>query len=196
MAIGSAALATCGLTATAAPLDALAREVDRVSEKALEIERIYREYGAMVRRRCLSILGDESDAEDAMQEVFVRVLRSIGSFRGQASPATWLYRIATNICLNRIRNVRNRERLDKEVLEPLEPTEPVESWPRDLALRVMSTFDEATRETVVYSVVEGMTYQEVAEVMGCSVSIVRKRIAKFSAAAPKRAARLLEGGRP
>jgi len=196
MGTSSAAFATIGLTRTAASLDALAREVGRVSDNALEIESIYRKYGAMVRRRCLTILHDDSDAEDAMQEVFMRALRSLDSFRGQASPATWLYRIATNICLNRIRNARNRERLDKEVLEAPEPAQPVESWPRDLALRVMSGFDRTTRETVVYAFVEDMTYQEIAEVMGCSVSIVRKRIAKFRDKAPKRAARLLKGGRP
>jgi RNA polymerase sigma-70 factor (ECF subfamily) len=192
----AAASLAINLTGEAASLNALALEDERVTPRAREIERIYRKYGAMVRRRCLSILGNENDAEDAMQEVFVRALRSIGKFRGQSSPATWLYRIATNICLNRIRNVRNRERLDKEVLEAPEPTQPVESWPRDLALRVMATFDEATRETVVYSAVEEMTYQEISEVMGCSVSIVRKRIAKFKDKAPKRAERMLRGGRP
>jgi RNA polymerase sigma-70 factor (ECF subfamily) len=191
----AAATRTGTLTATMTAFHALRREDDRVSAAAQEIERIYREYGAMVRRRCLSILGNPHDAEDAMQEVFIRVLRSIGAFRGQSSPATWLYRIATNICLNRIRDARNRERLDKEVLEPAEPTDPVESWPRDLALRVMAGFDEATRETVVYAAVEGMTYDEIAQVMGCSLSLVRKRVARFKDKAPKRAARLLQGGR-
>lgn len=189
------AVITSNLTARAASVDALRLEVGRVSDHAQEVEQIYREYGAMVRRRCLSILRNEEEAEEVLQDVFVRVLRSIGTFRGQSSPATWLYRIATNICLNRIRNVKNRARLDKEVLQPPEPTEAVEAWPRDLAVRILSGFDRATRETVLYSVIEEMTHEEVAQVMNCSVSLVRKRIAKFRTRAPKRAAKLLKGGR-
>ncbi len=164
-----------------------------VSEQG--IEQIYRKYGGMVRRRCLSILHNEQDADDAMQEVFIRALRSIGQFRGQASPATWLYRIATNICLNRIRDSRNRDRLDREVLTKPEPEQPVETWSQDLVLRVMSGFDKATRETVMYSVVEEMTHREIASVMGCSVSLVRKRIVSFKEKAPRRVARLMRAGR-
>src|SRR4029077_10204118 len=57
-------------------------------------------------------------AHDAMQEVFVRVISSIGEFRGQAQPSTWLYRITTNLCLNRIRDAkRRRERLKEAGVE-------------------------------------------------------------------------------
>lgn len=158
------------------------------------IEQIYRRYGGMIRRRCLSILRSEEDADDAMQEVFIRALRSIDTFRGHASQSTWLYRIATNICLNRIRDSRNRDRLDREVLTAPEPEQPVESWPRDLVVRVMSGFDKYTRETVMYSIVEEMTHREIAVVMDCPVSLVRKRILSFKERAPKRAAMLLRAG--
>ncbi|MCK9461282.1 MAG: sigma-70 family RNA polymerase sigma factor [Proteobacteria bacterium] len=162
-----------------------------MTAQTLELDRIYRQYGAMVRRRCLCILKREDDAEDAAQEVFVRVLRSMGAFRGQSSPATWLYRIATNICLNRIRDARNRERLDLTALEEPAPTQPVEAWQRDLVIRLLADFDDATREAVLYAEVEEMTHQEIAEILGCSVSLVRKRIAKFKEKARQRAARLL-----
>ena len=160
--------------------------------QTLELDQIYRQYGAMVRRRCLVILKREDDADDAAQEVFVRVLRSAGAFRGQSSPATWLYRIATNICLNRIRDAKNRERLDRSAFEEPEPTRPFEAWPRDLAVRILAEFDDLTRETVLYAEVEEMTHQEIAEMMGCSVSLIRKRIAKFKEMARRRAARLLK----
>jgi RNA polymerase sigma-70 factor (ECF subfamily) len=189
----SAALA-CSISDLTVPLGATnvyRTERETMTAHTLELDRIYRQYGAMVRRRCLAILKREEDAEDAAQEVFVRVLRSMGAFRGQASPATWLYRIATNICLNRIRDAKNRERLDKTAFEEPEPTRPFEAWPRDLALRILADFDDATRETVLYAEVEEMTHQEIAEVMGCSVSLVRKRIAKFKGKAQRRAARLL-----
>jgi RNA polymerase sigma-70 factor, ECF subfamily len=166
-----------------------------MTARTLSLDEIYRQYGAMVRRRCLKILKREEDAEDASQEVFIRVLRSMGDFRGQSSPATWLYRIATNICLNRIRDAKNRARLDEENFEAPEPSAPFESWSRDFALRVMSEFDDATRETVMYAEVEEMSYQEIAEVMRCSASLVRKRMVKFKERAPKCAARLLKAKR-
>ena len=186
-------LGSVALTRWAASVDAGRLEEPRVGEDSETIERIYREYGAMVYRRCRAILRREEDAEDAAQEVFIRAMRSLDAFRGQSSPATWLYRIATNICLNRIRDARNRERLDRERLEPPAPEEPVEAWPRDLVTRVMAEFDRAVRETVQYAVVEGMTYREIAEVMGCSISLVRKRLAKFQSRAPLKARRLLRG---
>ena len=195
--MGSAALAfrISDLTAPPGPTNLYATERRDMNAQTLTLDAIYRQYGAMVRRRCLKILKREEDADDAAQEVFVRVLRSMADFRGQASPATWLYRIATNVCLNRIRDARNRERLARENFEAPEPAELVESWPRDLVVRVLADFDDATRETVLYAEVEEMSHQEIAGVMGCSASLVRKRIAKFKERAPKRAARLLKAGK-
>ncbi len=157
-----------------------------------EIEQIYRNYGGMVLRRCTQLLKAEAEAMDATQDVFIRVLRSIHQFRRQSSPATWLYRISTNLCLNRIRDKHNRVRLNQTAIPPLETTKPVEVWSRDLVLRVLAKFDQTTQEVVVYSVVEGMTYDEIAEVLGCSVSRVRKCMSKFKAQAPKKAQRLLK----
>jgi RNA polymerase sigma-70 factor (ECF subfamily) len=187
----SMAMSRTSLTGHAKAVDASVSMGAESTTRERELESIYRKYGGMVRRRCLAILHDPQDADDAMQEVFIRAIRSLGSFRGNSSPATWLYRIATNICLNRIRDSRNRERLDREVLVEPEPEQPVESWPRELVLRVMAEFDRATRETVMYSVVEDMTHREIASVMGCSVSLVRKRIVKFKDKAPKRVERLM-----
>jgi RNA polymerase sigma-70 factor, ECF subfamily len=194
--MGSAALALriSDLTASPGPTTLLVTERRAMTAQTLTLEAIYRQYGAMVRRRCLKILKREEDADDAAQEVFIRVLRSMSDFRGQASPATWLYRIATNTCLNRIRDAKNRERLAREHLEAPEPAASVETWPRDLVVRVLSEFDGATRETVLYAEVEEMSHQEIAGVMGCSIALVRKRIAKFKERAPKRAARLLRAG--
>jgi len=181
------------LTPWASPGDALSAEGGLVTDDRMEIESIYRKYGAMVLRRCRSILGHDADADDAAQEVFIRAFRGLAGFRRQASPATWLYRIATNICLNRLRDARNRQRLDREALPEAEPDRPVENWPRDLALRILGEFDGRIRETVMYVVVEGMTADEAAEVMGCSNSLVRKRLATFRERAPRKAARLLGG---
>src|SRR5438132_199056 len=64
-----------------------------------EIAELYTRYGATVLSRCRWILKDDEASKDAAQEVFVKVMRSIDGFRNDASPLTWILRIATNHCL-------------------------------------------------------------------------------------------------
>ena len=69
----------------------------------VDVEALYRKYGPMVLRRCRHLLGDEDKALDAMQECFVRVLRSKERLNGDA-PSSLLYCMATNVCLNILRS--------------------------------------------------------------------------------------------
>src|SRR4051812_30294696 len=80
---------------------------------AATVRRLFREHGPMVYRRALRILGNAADAEEALQEVFVRVLRGGEGFEQRSQVTTWLYRITTNYCLNFLRdNKRRRELLE------------------------------------------------------------------------------------
>jgi len=83
---------------------------------AVDVEAMYRRYGPMVLRRCRSMLRDEQEAAEAMQETFVRLLvrRESLDLRGGSS---LMYRVATNVCLNRIRSRRRHpEDLDTDLL--------------------------------------------------------------------------------
>ena len=64
------------------------------------LQSLYVKYGSAVYGRCRFILRDGSAAEDAMQDVFARAMVNEGSFRNEASPLTWLMKIATHQCLN------------------------------------------------------------------------------------------------
>ena len=64
-----------------------------------ELRDLYERYGASVFGRCAYVLRDRSKAEDAMQDVFAKALTHYGSFRAEASPLTWLIKIATHHCL-------------------------------------------------------------------------------------------------
>lgn len=68
-----------------------------------DLRALYERYGHSVFKRCRYFLRSDDDARDAMHEVFLKVVTSYGDFRGQASPLTWLVRIATHHCLNVIR---------------------------------------------------------------------------------------------
>ena len=64
---------------------------------------IYRSYSELVHRICLRMLRDPAEAEDAAQDVFIRVFLKINTFRGESAFSSWLYRLATNVALMRLR---------------------------------------------------------------------------------------------
>ena len=148
---------------------------------ALDVTDLYHRYGDLVFGRCRTLLRNEADARDAVQEVFLKLHRYRDSFRGEASPSTFLFKITTTTCLNRIRS-RKRH-----------PEDPVEEMPvrastdsvldliaiRELLDRLLGDEDDRTRECLVYHYVDGMTHDEVGEILGISGAGVRKRISTF-----------------
>ncbi|MEX1361913.1 MAG: sigma-70 family RNA polymerase sigma factor, partial [Nannocystaceae bacterium] len=74
---------------------------------AVDVEAMYRRYGPMVLRRCQQILKDPQQASDAMQDVFVQIVRHADRLDDRAS-SSLLYRTATNVCLNRLRSQRRK----------------------------------------------------------------------------------------
>jgi RNA polymerase sigma-70 factor (ECF subfamily) len=150
--------------------------------RELDIEDMYRRYGDLVFGRCRSLLHNEADAQEATQEVFLRVWRYRASFRGEASPATYLFKVTTTTCLNRLRTKRRR------------PEDPVEEPPasagvndtllenvelRQLLDTVLQDADERTIQCLVYHYVDGMTHDEVGEILGVTGAAVRKRLSQF-----------------
>jgi RNA polymerase sigma-70 factor, ECF subfamily len=141
----------------------------------------YCTYGPMVLRRCRKLLGDEQAARDAMHDVFVQVLSHAGDLADQA-PSSLLFRIATNVCLNRIRTRRRRpEDGDPELLAQIaEHTDPAARSAARAALDAL--FRHEPDDTALIAVLhlhDQMTLQEVAAEVGMSVSGVRKRLQKL-----------------
>lgn len=145
---------------------------------ALDVEDLYRTHGPMVLRRCRRLLKDEDQALDAMQDTFVQVLRYEDRL-GTDGPSSLLYRIATNVSLNKIRSAKRRpEDRDEELLltiadAPAGGSNPVARLVLDRVFR-----DElaSTRTIAVLHLLDGMTLEEVASEVGLSVSGVRKRL--------------------
>jgi RNA polymerase sigma-70 factor (ECF subfamily) len=149
-----------------------------------EIESLYRKYGALVRRRARSILGDDHEAQDAMQEVFVRVIAAMAEFRGQSQPSTWLYRITTNLCLNRIRDSRRRrDRLAEAAEYGREPMVPPTTAPppeaRTALQAVLRRVSEDLAQVAVYYYVDDMDQAEIAAVLGVSRRTIGYRLDRF-----------------
>jgi len=164
-----------------------------VARERIDIEDLYRRYGDLVVGRCRSLLRDDADAQEAAQEVFLKLWRYRDAFRGEASPTTWLFRITTTTCLNRLRTRRRR------------PEDPVEDPPgvavdtllgavetRRLLDVALAEEDEGTVAALVYHYVDGMTHDEAGALLGITGAAVRKRIAQFRARAKGRLAFLEE----
>ncbi len=144
----------------------------------MDIDQLYRQYGPMVMRRCRQLLRDEDQALDATQDVFVRLIERRDHLRADY-PSSLLYRIATNICLNRIRDAKNRKTsTDQKLLEQIADLDDAEGQieARSVLARLFGLERETTRTMAVLHYVDGMTLEEVAGEVGMSVSGVRKRL--------------------
>jgi len=135
----------------------------------LDVADVYRRHGRMVLRRARLLLGDDEEAREALQELFMSLVHDPGRFRGESSIVTFLYRATTNMCLNRLRDRRNRARLLGERVSPVSawtsaPTAVLASQAQELLARLP---DELAR-VVVYAFIDEMTQEEIADVMQCS----------------------------
>lgn len=145
---------------------------------AIDVEAYYRKYGPMVLRRCRFMLRDEERALDAMQDVFVEVLRRESDLVDYA-PSSLLYTIATNVCLNKIRRSKRRpETANDELLQNIAGGDSPEdeTLTGHFLARVFSREPESTRTIAVLHYVDGLTLDETATQVGMSVSGVRKRL--------------------
>ena len=147
-----------------------------------------RRYGAAVLRRCRGILGDPDAAEDAAQEVFVAVLTRGGQFRGEADPASWIHRITTNVCLNRLRSDGRRSRREEVAgHDAARPTRPDRRYEAKRELDgLLQELDELDRRLLIHRYLDGMTQAEIAEVVGRSRRTVGKRLRRLEATVARR----------
>ncbi len=148
---------------------------------AVDIEAMYRGYAPMVLRRCTKLLRDPEKAVDAMQDVFVNLLRAEHRLE-ETRPASLLLRIATNVCLNQLRRERYRaEDGDQEKLLAIASAEEpgARSLARFLLGDLLGPELESTRVMAVMHLVDGLTLEEVGREVGLSAAGVRKRLHKL-----------------
>lgn len=151
----------------------------RTTAIPMDVAALYRRYGDMVLGRCRTLLRDEADAQEVMQEVFLRLLRYQDGFRGDAAPSTYLFKITTTTCLNRI---RTRTRRREDLVDELPPVPDTDSLLDAVELRqlvddILDGEDERTQQCAIFHFVDGMTHDEVGELLGISGAAVRKRLA-------------------
>jgi len=144
----------------------------------------YRSFGAVVFRRCRQMLGNEPDSRDASQEVFERCLRRCEELRPGPELLAWLYRVSTNLCLDRLR--RQRDVIQTPLADDIPSTDPTGETRllnRDRVRRLLGAVGRRTREVAIYSYVDGMTQQEIASLSGMTDRSVRNHLVRLHAAA-------------
>ena len=185
----------------------LVERLQRRDEAAFnELVRLYQ---AKIYRLVFRMLGDRAEAEDLAQEVFVTVFKSIDGFRGDSKLSTWLYRVATNHCKNRIKYLNRRARGQKKELDEIADRDAIESAtmttsaqvhrPDDMATaretesivqQALSELPEDQRELVVLRDIENMTYEEIQSVTGLPEGTVKSRLHRARIALQKRVVEL------
>lgn len=149
-----------------------------------ELSELYVRYAPILHARARSILGDQAEADDAVQETFARVIRAGDQFRAEASPLTWMYQISTNWCLNRIRDRKGHDKKHHDRRGEIVGSEQVDANSDlrldDATLRSMlEEEDDETQRLVIALFYDDMTREEAAKTLGISVPTLRKRLDLF-----------------
>ncbi|MBL8913955.1 MAG: sigma-70 family RNA polymerase sigma factor [Archangium sp.] len=149
------------------------------------LQSLYVKYGGAVFGRCRYLLRDRALAEDAMQDVFARALINEATFRAEASPLTWLMKIATHHCLNVIRAAGAAWRDEYAAIQVVRGEAdggPAAIEARDLVRKSLAKFDVETQQAVIHYWVDDMNLEDVARVLERSVPTIRKRLRSFAEA--------------
>jgi RNA polymerase sigma-70 factor (ECF subfamily) len=148
-------------------------------------EELYRAHAGRLFSLLCRMLGNPADAEDLLQEVFLAAHRKLDTFRGDSAVGTWLYRLATNQCLDYL---RSRAARTSQVTDPLED----DSWladagSRGLADRAVSRMDidravaqlpEGCRAAFILHDIEGLEHREIGQVLGIAEGTSKSQVHK------------------
>ncbi len=157
-------------------------------------EELVMEYQTRVYTLCFRYMGNEEDAYDMAQETFIKAFRSLQSFQGKSRFGTWLYRVATNICLDEIRRRKRRvstvsiheplETADSEVekeVADVRPTAETLYEQKELSLYIQTLLDHMNpehRTIIILRDMMGLSYEEIGEVLNCSTGTVKSRLSR------------------
>jgi len=148
-------------------------------------EEVYRAHAGRLYSVACRMLGNPTDAEDLLQEVFLSAHRKLDTFRGDSALGTWLYRLATNLCLDYLRSRTGRTNQLTDALDD----EPglADAGSRGLADRLVTRMDleralaklpEGCRAAFVLHDIEGLEHREVAEVLGIAEGTSKSQVHK------------------
>jgi RNA polymerase sigma-70 factor, ECF subfamily len=131
---------------------------------------VYRRFGERMKSIAFNHLGNIADAEDAVQETFVKLHRAAKGFTGEAAFTTWLYRILVNTCLDSLRRRRRRIQeapIDDE-LPSMRAAATVDDAKRMTLRKMLAELPEQKRSVFMLFEIEGLSHAEIAEILDIS----------------------------
>lgn len=155
-------------------------------------EELTSDYYTKVYNLCYRMLNNSEDASEQTQETFIKAFRYIKDFKGSSSISTWLYRIATNVCLDFLRKNKNKKTVsleqnifddirieDRLISSTPEPEKVAETNAQKQAIReALSKMSEKNRIIIVLRDFMGLSYDQIAETIKAPVGTVKSRISR------------------
>jgi RNA polymerase sigma-70 factor (ECF subfamily) len=159
-------------------------------------DELVRSYSASIFHVAYRMLGETAEASDAVQDIFLKVFRNIGGFKGEAALKTWIFRIAFSEILNRLRWWKRRHRFATMSLDDSTngnganpgqivaspgptPEQILQSKEQETAIQqALERLSKDHRSIIVLRDIEGFSYNEIADVLGISVGTVKSRLAR------------------
>src|SRR5262249_24643282 len=148
------------------------------------VEALHRRCGYAVFRRCRQLLGDEAEARDMTQEVFLYLVEQPRAFQERSSISTYVYSVATQLCLRRLRDRSARQGPWEQAVSATfdgraPPSLETSLQSRQILEALFGEADETTASIAVYHFVDGLTQAEIGKLVGLSRVTVNQRLARF-----------------
>ncbi|HEY5190752.1 MAG TPA: sigma-70 family RNA polymerase sigma factor [Candidatus Deferrimicrobium sp.] len=176
------------------------------------VDELLRRYQGKIFNLAMSILKNESDAEEAAQDVFMTVIRKADTFQGNSAFYSWMYRICVNTCLMRLRGKRRNETVSIEEFMPVFTDEgmhasPMDDWSKEVERDALNDelgqmirkfteeLSEKYRVVFVLSDVEGLSNEETAKILGLTVPAIKSRLHRARLCLREQLSRYLQEGK-
>lgn len=150
-----------------------AREGDDVA-----VQELVRRTQPVIWRLCKA-LGSDGEADDLVQDTYLRALRSLSNYRGDGSVMAWLSSIARRVCADHVRGRVRQRRLVGALTRSLDDQSM--NAPGNPTHDLLTSIDQDRREAFVLTQVAGLTYEEAAVVLDCPIGTIRSRVARARA---------------
>jgi RNA polymerase sigma factor (sigma-70 family) len=141
------------------------------------LEALYSRYNRSVWRRARRILADDDAAKDVTQEAFLRALAGDAKDAFDANPMGWLYRVTTNLCLNRLRDAKRRTEILSE--STVQEAKDGDADTQILVRRILERIPEDLQTIAIFYYVDELSHDEIAGILGVSRRTIGNRLASF-----------------
>jgi RNA polymerase sigma-70 factor (ECF subfamily) len=158
-------------------------------------EELVRQYQNKIYALAYRYMGNQEDAYDISQEVFLKAYRSLHSFDGASGFGTWLYRVATNVCLDELRRRKNKivplsldeavatrdgDEEEREIADKAPPPD-ILYEKEEFSLYIQKLLEEMKpdqKNVIILRDIMDLSYEEITEVLNCSMGTVKSRLSR------------------